>query len=391
MNVSMSEDPLVNSSRSKFFCPGAPLIIWDLERKVFIQLGIALVILAVKKTRELQTKSIILVTSLAVVDLIVGAVSAPFNITLDALILRGVIANVTRYVSNTAYRASYYHVVLFSWERYVAIVKPMKYKAIVTEKRLTRLAIIAWMAALTTSVLLLALEGTAVSKMVLRVIFAIVQLLAFTLMVYFYSMVYIGIRKWNRSQFSHVNALIKARMESKTALTVFLLTIAILIAIVPLGVAHVLAQRSLFFRKISVLRWAETFLLLNSIVNPALYFYRNRKYRKAALNLLSKPREIQPAVHVGLRKRRQRYSSAFVNVKELVYIERGQRFTRSQSWTADTHMVTGIPTVSREPVVAIMNKRMSCPPLLGHGNLREVIQPFTRTVKVQIKLPPIKK
>ena len=323
MNVSMSEDPLVNSSRSKFFCPGAPLIIWDLERKVFLQLGITLsaviglfavllnilVILAVKKTRELQTNSIILVTSLAVADLIVGAVSAPFNITLDALILRGtvsvgmicVIANVTRYVSNTAYRASYYHVVLFSWERYVAIVKPMKYKAIVTEKRLTRLAIIAWMTALTTSVLLLALEGTAVSKMVLRVIFAIVHFLAFTLMVYFYSMVYIAVRKWNRSQFSHVNALIKARMESKTALTVFLLTIAILIAIVPLGVAHVLAQRSLFFREISVLRWAETFLLLNSIVNPALYFYRNRKYRKAAFKLLRKPREIQPAVYRGLR------------------------------------------------------------------------------------------
>ena len=413
MNVSMSEDSILKSCRSKFFCLGAPLIIWDLERKVFIQLGIALsaligsfavllnilVILAIKKTRELQTNSIILVTSLAVADLIVGAVSAPFNITLDALILRGtvsvgmicVIANVTRYVSNTAYRTSYYHVVLFSWERYVAIVKPMKYKAIVTEKRLTRLAIIAWMAALTTSVLFGALEATAVSKMVLRVTFAIVHFLAFTLMVYFYSMVYIAIRRWNRSQFSHVNALIKARMESKTALTVFLLTIAILIAIVPLGVAHVLAQRSLFFREISVLRWAETFLLLNSIVNPALYFYRNRKYRQAALNLLSKPREIQPAVHVGLRKGRQRYSSAFVNVKELVYIERGQRLTRSQSWTADTHMVTGTPTVSREPAVVIMNRRMSCPPLIRHENLREVIQPLTRTVKVQIELTPTKK
>ena len=413
MNVSMSEDSILKSCRSKFFCLGAPLIIWDLERKVFIQLGIALsaligsfavllnilVILAIKKTRELQTNSIILVTSLAVADLIVGAVSAPFNITLDALILRGtvsvgmicVIANVTRYVSNTAYRTSYYHVVLFSWERYVAIVKPMKYKAIVTEKRLTRLAIIAWMAALTTSVLFGALEATAVSKMVLRVTFAIVHFLAFTLMVYFYSMVYIAIRRWNRSQFSHVNALIKARMESKTALTVFLLTIAILIAIVPLGVAHVLAQRSLFFREISVLRWAETFLLLNSIVNPALYFYRNRKYRQAALNLLSKPREIQPAVHVGLRKGRQRYSSAFVNVKELVYIERGQRLTRSQSWTADTHVVAGTPTVSREPVVAIINRRMSCPPLIRHENLREVIQPLTRTFKVQIEPPPIKK
>ena len=158
MNVSMSEDPLVNSSRSKFFCPGDPLIIWDLERKAFLQLGIALsaviglfavllnilVILAIKKTRELQTNSVILVTSLAVVDLIVGAVSAPFNITLDALIPRGtisvgmicVIAKLTKFVSSTTYRASYYHVILFSWERYVAIVKPMKYKAIVTEERL---------------------------------------------------------------------------------------------------------------------------------------------------------------------------------------------------------------------------------------------------------------
>ena len=174
MNVSMSEDPLVNSSRSKLFCPGAPLIIWDLERKAFLQLGIALsaviglfavllnilVILVIKKTRELQTNSIILVTSLAVADLLVGAVSAPFNITVDALILRGtvsvgmicLIAKLTKFVSSSAYRASYYHVVLFSWERYVAIVKPMKYKAIVTEKRLTRLAIIAWMTALTTSV-----------------------------------------------------------------------------------------------------------------------------------------------------------------------------------------------------------------------------------------------
>ena len=409
----MSEDSPVNSSRSKFFCPGAPLIIWDLERKVFIQLGITLssligsfavllnilVILAIKKTRELKTKSIILITSLAVADLLVGAVSAPFNITLDALILRGtvsvdmicVMTKLTKLVSGTAYRASYYHVVLFSWERYVAIVKPMKYKAIVTEKRLTRLAIIAWMTALTPSVLLRALEATAISKMVLRVIFFIVQLLAFALMVYFYSMVYIGIRKWNRSQFSHVNALIKARMESKTALTVFLLTIAILIAIVPLGVAHVLAQRSPFFREISVLRWAETFLLLNSIVNPALYFYRNRKYRQAALKLLSKPREIQPAVQVGLRKGRQRYSSPFVNVKELVYIERGQRLTRSQSWTADTHVVAGTPTVSREPAVTIMNRRMSCPPLIRHENLREVILPLTRTVKVQIELTPTRK
>ena len=80
-----------------------------------------------------------------------------------------------------------------------------------------------------------------------------------------------------------------------------------------------------------------------------------------------------------------------IGPENVLYIEGGQRLTRSQSWTADTHVVAGTPTMSREPAVTIMNRRMSCPPLIRHENLREVIQPFTRTVKVQIELPPTKK
>ena len=69
MNVSTSKDSLHNSSRSVFFCPSSPQFIWDLKHTISLQFAIAvtaaacpftillniLVIVAVKKIRELQT------------------------------------------------------------------------------------------------------------------------------------------------------------------------------------------------------------------------------------------------------------------------------------------------------------------------------------------------
>ena len=103
MNRSASKDSFDNSSRSVFFCPRSPHLIWDLKETISLQLAITvtaaacpftillniLVIVAVKKIRELQTNSNILIASLAVADLLVGAVSMPLTISVDALILRG--------------------------------------------------------------------------------------------------------------------------------------------------------------------------------------------------------------------------------------------------------------------------------------------------------------
>ena len=90
-----------NSSRSVFFCLSTPNLIWDLTQIISHQITIAvtaackftiflniLVIVAVKKIRELQTNPNILIASLAVADLLVGAVSMPQTISVDALIIR---------------------------------------------------------------------------------------------------------------------------------------------------------------------------------------------------------------------------------------------------------------------------------------------------------------
>ena len=160
MSVSNSGDSLVNSSKAVFFCPQDPMFVWDLENEVSLQLVIAittiaapfttflntLVIVTIQKTRELQTNSSILISSLAITDLFVGAVSTPLIITVDALILQGtvsesIVCNINEsaaFVLYIAYSASYMHLILMAWERYVAIAKPMKYNVLVRKGRIKR-------------------------------------------------------------------------------------------------------------------------------------------------------------------------------------------------------------------------------------------------------------
>ena len=201
-----------------FFRPSSPQLIWDIKQTISLNLAIAvsaaacpftillniLVIVPVKKIRELQANSNILIASLAVADLLVGVISMPLLISLDALILRGTvsenmictISDITGFVLYTASSVSYYHLILISWERYVAIVKCTEYKVIarviVTKGRVKRYAGIAWITALVTEVLHVALAAAGVRYevfMVFDVIFSLIWLIGFSLIVYFYRMV----------------------------------------------------------------------------------------------------------------------------------------------------------------------------------------------------------
>ena len=274
MNAGASKDSFDNSSRSVSSCPSSPQLIWDLKQTISLQLAIAvtaaacpftillniLVIIAIKKIGELQTNSNILIASLAVADLLVGVISMPMSISLDALILRGTVSeyiictinDITGFVLYTASSVSYYYLILIAWERYVAIVKCTEYKVIVTKGRVKRYAGIAWITALVTEVLYVALAAAGVRYevfMVFDVIFSLGLFICFSLMVYFYRMVCIEIRKRNRSKISQVSDLIKARAEIKIAYTVFLLTAAVFICSVPAVFFVVAGTFSPFFMR----------------------------------------------------------------------------------------------------------------------------------------------
>ena len=406
MSMSNSGDSLVNSTKAVFFCPQFPLFVWDLENEVSLQLVIAitaiaapfttflntLVIVTIQKTRQLQTNSNILITRLAITDLLVGAVSMPLIITVDALILRGtvperIVCNINQsaaFVLYIAYSASYMHLTLMGWERYVAIAKPMKYKALVRKGRIKRYSGIVWITVVTAFVLLTTLQAIALPHEFLLVLYllqGVLWLISFMALVYFYSMVYSKARKQSRSQISQITA----KIQSRIAFTAFLLTAAVFIFSLPIPAVIATVQFWPILRANSVYRWSEVPLYLNSLLNPVLYFYRNRRYRKAALKLLRFRMPLKNR-SVGPSTRWRRDSFVLVDEKYFGDTERTQCLPRSQSWAADTHGRLDImPGMQNK---SAMKRRFSCPPLLSYGNFREVIQPVTRTITVQIELTP---
>ena len=185
-------------------------------------------IATIKKVRQLQTNSNILIASLAVADLLVGAVCMPLTISLDTLILQGNASEniictrvlVATLVLYTAWSASFYHLVIISWERYLAIVKRMEYKIIIAKSCVKKYA--SAVAGIRYKVLLF-LDG----------IFGLGWLTRISITVNFYRKLYLELRKLKRCQTSQVSVLVKARIERKIAPTVCLLTVTVFIATVP--------------------------------------------------------------------------------------------------------------------------------------------------------------
>ena len=270
------------------------------------------------------------------------------------------------------------------WERYVAIAKPMKYKVLVRKRRIKRYSGIVWITVFTAFVLLTTLQAIALPHeflLVLHLIEGVFWLISFLALVYFYSMVYSKARKQSQSQISQITA----KIQSRIAFTAFLLTAAVFIFSLPIPVVVATVQFWPILRANSVFRWSEVPLYLNSLLNPVLYFYRNRRYRKAALKLLRFRMPLKNR-SVGPSTRWRRDSFVLVDEKYFGDTERTQCLPRSQSWTAYTHGRLDImPGMQNK---SAMKRRFSCPPLLSYGNLREEIQPVTHTITVQIELTP---
>ena len=104
MNLSETDSEAIDPSESPsvYFCPTKPIYTWILTETAAFYVSITaksiaspltvllnvLIIVAMKKRRALQKNSSILLTSMAVAELLVGAVSMPLTTALDILLLR---------------------------------------------------------------------------------------------------------------------------------------------------------------------------------------------------------------------------------------------------------------------------------------------------------------
>ena len=328
-NIDPSESPSV------YICPTKPIYTWILTETAAFYVSITaksiaspftvllnlIIIVAVWRRRALQKNSNILLTSMAVADLLVGAVSMPLTIASDILLLRKKlslkickIAGANQIVLYSAVSSSFYHLTFIAWERYVAIVKWTNYKNIITKTRLKICAVVAWVLAAITAILVPILSVAEVDQRVivaLSIFSASKTVLCVAIIGYCYITLYLYVRKRKNNEINQVSARANAKLEKSIAKATGTVTAALLVSYVPSIIVLFLGDAVPFLRTSSYFRWSELLIQMNSFFNPIVYcFAMNRTFRNEVLEMINLNSVLQlvsrPKLPVKRHTRRRR-------------------------------------------------------------------------------------
>ena len=153
---------------------------------------------------------------------------------------------------------------MIAWERYIAIRKCMEYKMTVTKGRLKILAMIAWVlsiggvSSVFISMTVVGGDGLLLAAEILDIISSILILCLLIAIVYFYVMVYLSVRKRKLSQIQQVSVLVKVKLDNRVAMTMALVTVALVISFIPMTVVFILGDYFQVFRGLLAWRVVET-------------------------------------------------------------------------------------------------------------------------------------
>ena len=305
-NIDPSESPSV------YFCPTKPIYTWILTETAAFYVSITtksiaspftvlfnlLIIVAAWRRRALQKNSNILLASMAIADLLVGAVFMPLTTALDILLLCKnlslticKIAGANQIVLYSAVSSSLYHLTFIAWDRYVAIKKWRSYRIVVTITRLKICAVVAWLFAVTTACCIPILWVAEADQRVittLSIFSAGKTVLSVAIIGYFYISLYLSVRKRNDNEISKVSARVNVRMDRTIAKATGTVTVALLVSYVPSIIVLFFGDAVPFLRTSSYFRWSELLIQMNSLFNPIVYcFSMNRTFRNEVLEMIN--------------------------------------------------------------------------------------------------------
>ena len=304
---------------TEYYCPYKPRFTWILsETTTFLTASIILsiaspttiflnilVITAVWIRKQLRSNANILLASMAVADLLVGAVSMPLSISLDVLLLRKdlslTICNIAfanQLVMYAAVCSSLYHLTVISWERYVAVTKWIEYRRVMHTSRTKMLAVKAWFLAVLTTMPARIIKAAGVQYKyieIINTIFCLPAVVCMALIAYHYVRVYFGMRKTTLFEMS-INARKIERREMGMAKKTMVLTLSLLICYIPSIIVLLFGKAAPFLRTSSVFRWTELLVQLNSLLNPFLYcFALNRRFRQEIVSMFNIRKRPEPS------------------------------------------------------------------------------------------------
>ena len=391
MNLSETDSEKIDASElpSVYSCPHEPVYTWILTETAAFYVTITtksiaspfavllnlLIIVAVRNRRALQKNSNILLSSMAVADLLVGAVSMPLTIASDILLLRKKlslkickIAGANQIVLYSAVSSSFYHLTFIAWERYVAIVKWTNYKNIITKTRLKICAGVAWVLAAIAAIVVSILSVAEVDQKViagLSIFSASKTVLCVAIIGYCYITLYLYVRKRKNNEINQVSARANAKLEKSIAKATGTVTAALLVSYVPSIIALFLGDAVPFLRTSSYFRWSELLIQMNSFFNPIVYcFAMNRTFRNEVLEMINLNSVLQlvlrPKLPVKRHTRRRREPAVVSDEENQLHGEKQQPDRLARLRSCDSIELADLRPIDSSPSPTSEDRRTVC-------------------------------
>ena len=253
-----------------------------------------LVILAVKRKTGLQTNANILLACLAVTDLFCGLVVQPSFILWKAFQLNSVHNNcmlkrIHNVILGLGSLLSVLHISLVTCERLIAIKYSLRYLTIVNPKKILVAVITIWVFCLLVQTGLLFSFQT-VANLYITFFVAFVMLVCILFVLISYTILFREIirhRKMINAQHQIQDDAERYAREDKAFWTTAFVVGALLFSFIPMALALLFRPSKGYDGLHDVfLPWARTVAMLNSVLNPLIYCWRQKEMREFFLKTL---------------------------------------------------------------------------------------------------------
>ena len=263
----------------------------------------ALVISAVATRGQLRNESTILLACLAGADLLTGLLGQPIRIATEVqrILKKGTFCSALERVSTLSLiwhiLATLTHLVLITTDRYIAIKKPLRYREIVTTRRVTVAVISGWaftiFVTIQESILAAVNSDTNIYSIYLTIStitvtgFASISIIA---IVGIYLYIFSETRRQQRIEIEHlsVEEITTIRKNNKAIKVLGIILITLIVTYLPTIISVIMYfSVNLEGRVLNCMAsWMATFIMLGALCNPIIYCWRMEKFRHAFLEIL---------------------------------------------------------------------------------------------------------
>ena len=242
-----------------------------------------LVIKAVKSTPRLRTNSNILLACLAVTDALTGLFGQPLFVLwkifqIFGLSDSGTVENCYATAVIVYVTASYFHLMLVTLERLLAIKFTMQYPNIVNDEKMKRAVLVAWILAFISGVFRVLKMSLVLRSLSGLFIFSCILFIAFAYFV-MYRETRLQQEKIKTQQLPQQEVERFTRENNALKTTVFVIG-AVVVCLLPLCFCLIVTATGLCNICPIPKTLTQTCAMLNSLVNPLIYCWRQKEMRK---------------------------------------------------------------------------------------------------------------